>query len=68
MNLAFKRGVYHLNDQSNFDFQLNRIMMWDGGDLEEIQKIGSEIKTSEDWKRELIFHKCALFNVPAVYG
>lgn len=54
MNLAFKRGVYHLNDQSNFDFQLNRIVMWDGGDLEEIQKIGSEIKTSEDWKRELI--------------
>lgn len=54
MNFAFKRGVYHLNDQSNFDFQLNRIVMWDGGDLEEIQKIGSEIKTSEDWKRELI--------------
>lgn len=54
MNFAFKRGVYHLNDQSNFDFQLNRIVMWDGGDLEEIQKIGPQIKTSEDWKRELI--------------
>lgn len=54
MDIQFKRGVYHLNDQSNFDFQLNRIVMWDGGDLQEIQEVGPGIKTSEDWKRELI--------------
>lgn len=54
MDHGFKKGVYHLNDQSNFDFQLNRTVMWDGGDLGEIQKIGPQIKTSEDWKRELI--------------
>ncbi|MCM1223441.1 MAG: alpha/beta hydrolase, partial [Lachnospiraceae bacterium] len=54
MEFHFKKGVYHLNEQSNFDFQLNRVVMWDGGDLEEIKTIGSRIKTSEDWKRELI--------------
>lgn len=28
--------------------------MWDGGDLEEIQKVGPTIHTSEDWKTKLI--------------
>lgn len=54
MEFPFKKGVYKLNAQSNFDFQLNRIVMWDGGDLEEIKAVGPKIKTSEDWKRELI--------------
>ena len=54
MSIEFKKGVYHLNEQSNFDFQLNRVVMWDGGDLEEIKKIGPGIVASEDWKRELI--------------
>ena len=34
MEIHFKKGVYKLNEQSNFDFQLNRVVMWDGGDLE----------------------------------
>ena len=54
MDIQFQRDVYHLHDQSNFDFQLNRIVMWDGGDLQEIREVGPGIKTSEDWKRELI--------------
>ncbi len=54
MEFHFKKGVYKLNDQRNFDFQLNRVVMWDGGDLEEIKAVGSMIRTSEDWKRELI--------------
>ena len=37
MEFHFKKGVYKLNEQSNFDFQLNRVVMWDGGDLEEIK-------------------------------
>lgn len=54
MEFHFKKGVYKLNSQSNFDFQLNRVVMWDGGDLEEIKTVGPNIKNSEDWKRELI--------------
>lgn len=51
---AFKKGVFQLNGQANFDFQLNRTVMWDGGDLDEIKEVGPKIQTSEDWKRELI--------------
>lgn len=54
MEIKFKKGVYELNKQSNFDFQLNRLVMWDGGDLKEVQEVGPRIKTSEDWKKELI--------------
>lgn len=41
MEFHFKRGVYRLNPQSNFDFQLNRLVMWDGGDLEEVREAGA---------------------------
>lgn len=54
MDFSFQRGIYNLNDQSNFNFQLNRLIMWDGGDLEEVRAVGGKIRTSEDWKRELI--------------
>ncbi len=54
MEIQFKKGVYKLNEQNNFDFQLNRLVMWDGGDLEEVKAVGPGIKTSEDWKREMI--------------
>lgn len=53
-NISFKRGTYHLNDQPNYNFQLNRVIQWDGGALDDVQKIGSKIHTSTDWKRELI--------------
>lgn len=49
-----KNGVYHLNDERNFDYQLNRVINWDGGRIEDVQKIASKIHNSEDWKRELI--------------
>ena len=54
MAVTFKKGMYELNAQSNFNYQLNRLVMWDGGDLEEIQKVGPTIHTSEDWKTKLI--------------
>ena len=41
MDINFKKGVYKLNEKSNFDFQLNRVVMWDGGDLEEIKAVDS---------------------------
>ena len=54
MAVTFKKGMYELNAQSNFNYQLNRLVMWDGGDLEEIKKVGPTIHTSEDWKTKLI--------------
>lgn len=52
--IILKKGVYKLNDESNFNFQLNRVINWDGGCLIDIEKIAARIKVSADWKRELI--------------
>ncbi|MBQ3409326.1 MAG: alpha/beta fold hydrolase [Clostridia bacterium] len=52
--VKFKEGTYKLNKQSNFDYQLNRAIMWDGGRLEDVQKIASNIVDSETWKSNLI--------------
>ena len=53
-NIHFPRGTYVLNDDPNFNFQLNRVIQWDGGRLEDVQPVAMRIHTSADWKRELI--------------
>ena len=52
--IQFKRGSYQLNDDPNFNFQLNRVIQWDGGRLEDIEPIAQRIRICADWKRELI--------------
>ena len=52
--VVLKKGVYRLNSERNFDYQLNRVINWDGGRLEDVEPIASGIHTSADWKRELI--------------
>jgi hypothetical protein len=52
--LRLKKGVYKLNAERNFDYQLNRVINWDGGRIEDIRPVAGKIKTSSDWKRELI--------------
>ena len=47
--VTFKNGTYQLNQDANFNFQLNRVIMWDGGDAEEIAAVSQKIKTSSDW-------------------
>jgi len=52
--LEFKKGVYQLNEEPNFNFQLNRVINWDGGRLEDVAPVSVGIKTSADWKKILI--------------
>lgn len=52
--IVLKTGVYKLSDDRNFDYQLNRVINWDGGRFEDVEPIAARIKTSADWKRELI--------------
>ena len=52
--VTLKKGVYRLNSERNFDYQLNRVINWDGGRLEDVEPAAARIKTSADWKRELI--------------
>ena len=52
--IVLKRGVYQLNDEANFNYQLNRVINWDGGELSDVKKVAGKIRNSADWKRELI--------------
>ena len=52
--VILKKGVYKLNDEANFNYQLNRVINWDGGRLEDVQTVSGKIHNSDDWKRELI--------------
>jgi len=52
--IKFKLGSYFLNNQVNFNFQLNRVIMWDGGRLEDLEPIANAINNSEDWKKHMI--------------
>ncbi|MDD4849966.1 MAG: hypothetical protein PHO10_04635 [Gemmiger sp.] len=38
---AFKRGSYPLHQDANFNFQLNRVIQWDGGRLQDVLIFGA---------------------------
>ena len=38
--ITFPEGTYHFNDHPLFDFQLNRVVMWNHGDPAEVQARG----------------------------
>lgn len=57
--ITFKTGSYELNSDANFNFQLNRVIMWDGGDADEVAAVSQNIKTSSDWVK--IVSKNVLF-------
>ncbi len=52
--LHFKKGIYDLNDNEDLNFQFNRIVNWDGGDLDEIRTVSCNVKTLADWKTTLL--------------
>ena len=43
--VQLKKGVYKLNAERNFDYQLNRVINWDGGRIEDIRPVVGKIKT-----------------------
>ena len=45
----FKKGTYAFHPDANFNFQLNRVVMWNGGDAEEIRRAAVKIHDSESW-------------------
>lgn len=52
--VVLKKGVYDLNKEKNFNYQLNRVINWDGGRYEDVIKVASKINCSADWKKDLI--------------
>lgn len=47
------RGTYQFNKDANFNFQLNRVVMWGNGDPVEIAGISDGITDSAGWVRAL---------------
>lgn len=54
MELDFKQGMYNINPEPNFNFQLNRVIMWDSGDLKDVMETAQKITDNTSWKREMI--------------
>ena len=50
--IRFTSGMYRLNDEPNFNYQLNRVIHWNGGTLEDVRRIAPNIHNSADWKRQ----------------
>ena len=51
--VVFQTGTHKIVSDANFNFQLNRVIFWDGGDESEVCRECTKIKTSEDWTRTL---------------
>ncbi|MBQ9155888.1 MAG: alpha/beta hydrolase [Eubacterium sp.] len=49
----FKKGTYQFNKEPNFDFQLNRLVMWGHGDPKEIARVSGKISDSRTWVKAL---------------
>ncbi len=45
----FKKGTYKFNEDANFNFQLNRVVMWGNGDPDEIESVSQGITDSASW-------------------
>ena len=49
----FKKGTYQFNEDPNFNFQLNRVIMWGDGDPNEVKTLSDKIHDSESWVNAL---------------
>ena len=47
-------GMYHLNDNAGYNFQLNRLVNMDLGDLDKVRTVGKQIKDIASWKSILM--------------
>ena len=57
--IVFKKGFHDLNDEPHLNYQLNRMINWSGGDLEEVERVSRRIKDFDDWKRTLMVRRPA---------
>ena len=51
--MEFKKGTWKFNDDANFNFQMNRVVMWNGGDAEALMRVGHDIHNSADWVKTM---------------
>lgn len=52
--IVFKKGFHRLNDEPHINYQLNRMINWSGGDLDEVARVSRQIGDFDDWKKILM--------------
>lgn len=48
-----KTGSYQLHSHPNFNFQMNRLIMWNAGEYEEVKEAAPRIYDCKSWSREI---------------
>lgn len=51
--INFKIGIYDICEEIHFNYQLNRLVNWNGGDLDEVLNNCNQITNTEEWKSVL---------------
>lgn len=52
--MQLKIGLYHLNDDPSYNFQLNRLVNFNGADLQTVKEVSSKITDFSGWKKILL--------------
>ena len=52
--MTFQVGSRLLHPEPNFNFQLNRLALWNGGDWGELAEAAKHIANAADWEREIL--------------
>jgi pimeloyl-ACP methyl ester carboxylesterase len=52
--VSFPVGSRQLHPEPNFNYQLNRLALWNGGDWAEVADAAARIRNAADWEREII--------------
>jgi len=47
--VLFRKGTFRLHPEANFNYQLNRLVMWSGADLEEVKEAAKGITDLKSW-------------------
>ena len=52
--MDFAVGSRKLHPEPNFNYQLNRLALWNNGDWEELTQVATRIANAADWEREIL--------------
>jgi len=52
--MTFQVGSRKLHPEPNFNYQLNRLALWNGGDWDELTEAAKRISNAADWEREIL--------------
>ena len=52
--MGFKVGMYDLNKNTDYNFQLGRLVNMDGADLKLVRRIADKIHDNKSWKSVLL--------------